>query len=77
MHAGRMTLRGADRLEAEWAVYDKGKQAGANKFFLERVKAALSAPWAGSVRQRCPKSSVGAGRRSRRRAGSRPRARAG
>ena len=38
MHAGRMVLRGADRLEAEWAVYDKGKQAGANKFFLERVK---------------------------------------
>ena len=38
MHAGRIVLRGADRLEAEWAVYDKGKQAGANKFFLERVR---------------------------------------
>lgn len=38
MHSGRMVLRGPDRLEAEWAVYDKGKQAGANKFFLERVR---------------------------------------
>jgi hypothetical protein len=38
MHSGRMTLRGADRLEAEWAVYDKGKQAGSNRFFLRRVK---------------------------------------
>jgi hypothetical protein len=39
MHAGNITLRGRDRLEAVWAVYDKGKQAGANKFYLERVKA--------------------------------------
>ena len=38
MHAGRMVLRGPDRLEAEWAVYDKGKQAGANTFALERVR---------------------------------------
>lgn len=38
MHAGRMVLRGPDRLDAEWAVYEKGKQAGANKFFLERVR---------------------------------------
>jgi hypothetical protein len=38
MHAGRMLLRGADRLEAEWAVHEKGKPAGANKFFLERVR---------------------------------------
>lgn len=37
MHAGRMTLKGADRLEAEWAVYDKGKQTGSNKFYLNRV----------------------------------------
>ena len=44
MHAGRMTLRGADRIEAEWAVYDKGKQAGANKFFLDRVKTAAQRP---------------------------------
>ena len=44
MHSGRMTLRGANRIEAEWAVYDKGKQAGANKFFLDRVKAAAPRP---------------------------------
>jgi hypothetical protein len=35
-----MTLRGADRLEAEWAVWDKGAPAGANRFFLDRVKGA-------------------------------------
>jgi hypothetical protein len=40
MHAGTLRLRGANRLEAEWAVYDKGKQTGSNKFFLDRVKAA-------------------------------------
>jgi hypothetical protein len=39
MHAGTLRLRGPDRLEAEWAVYDKGKQTGANKFFLDRMKA--------------------------------------
>jgi hypothetical protein len=44
MHAGRMTLKGADRLEAEWAVYDKGKQTGANKFFMDRVKASPPRP---------------------------------
>ena len=38
MHAGRLVLRGADKLDAEWAVYDKGKQIGANKFALERVR---------------------------------------
>jgi len=38
MHAGLITLRGADRLDAEWAVWDKGKQVGANKFFLARAK---------------------------------------
>jgi hypothetical protein len=38
MHAGRLVLRGADRLEAEWAVHDKGKKVGANTFALERVK---------------------------------------
>jgi len=40
MHAGKMTLRGADRLEAEWAVWEEGKQTGTNRFFLDRVKAA-------------------------------------
>jgi hypothetical protein len=38
MHAGRLVLRGADKLDAEWAVYEKGKQIGTNKFALERVK---------------------------------------
>ena len=38
MHGGRIVLRGPDRLDAEWSMYDKGKQTGANKFFLERVK---------------------------------------
>ncbi len=44
MHGGTLTLRGADRLEAEWAVWDKGKQTGANRFVLDRVKAADSRP---------------------------------
>ena len=44
MHAGTLTLRGSDRLEAEWSLYDKGKQTGANKFFLDRVKAAAHRP---------------------------------
>jgi len=39
MHAGMLRLRGADRLEAEWTLYDKGKQTSAHKFFLDRVKA--------------------------------------
>lgn len=44
MHAGTLTLRGEDRLEAEWSVYDKGKPAGANRFFLGRVKATAERP---------------------------------
>jgi hypothetical protein len=44
MHAGALTLRGPGRLEAEWAVFDKGKQTGANRFFLDRVKAAAERP---------------------------------
>ena len=44
MHAGTLILRGDDRLEADWAVYDKGQQTGANKFFLDRVKAATPRP---------------------------------
>jgi len=44
MHSGRVTLRGTDRLEAEWAVYDKGKQTGSNRFFLNRVEAAAERP---------------------------------
>jgi hypothetical protein len=44
MHAGTITLRGADRLEAEWAVYDKGKQTGANRFFMDRVPAVAARP---------------------------------
>lgn len=40
MHAGRLTFKGPDRLEAEWAVWDKGGQTGANRFFLDRVKGA-------------------------------------
>ena len=44
MHSGRLTLRGADRLEAEWAVSEKGKQTGANRFYLDRVKAAAPRP---------------------------------
>jgi hypothetical protein len=38
MHGGRLVLRGADRLEAEWAVHAQGKQVGANRFALERVR---------------------------------------
>ena len=44
MHSGTLTLRGSDRLEAEWSVYDKGKQTGAHKFFLARVKATAQRP---------------------------------
>jgi hypothetical protein len=38
MHGGTLTLRGPDRLEAEWALWNKGKQTGSHKFFMERVK---------------------------------------
>ena len=44
MHAGRLTFKGPDRLEAEWAVWDKGGPTGANRFFLDRVKAAERRP---------------------------------
>lgn len=44
MHSGRMTLRGANRLEAEWAVYEQGRQTGSNRFFLSRVKAVPERP---------------------------------
>lgn len=37
MHGGKMTIRG-DRLESEWTVYNGGKEEGANRFFLSRVK---------------------------------------
>jgi hypothetical protein len=37
MHGGKITLLG-DRLTSEWAVYSGGKQAGANRFYLSRVK---------------------------------------
>jgi hypothetical protein len=43
MHGGRLFFRGPDRLDAEWANWDKGKPSGAHKFFLERVKAAAAA----------------------------------
>ena len=36
--------RSTNRLEAEWAVYDKGKQTGSNRFFLNRVTAAAQRP---------------------------------
>ena len=38
MHAGRLVLRGADRVDAEWTIYEKGKPAGLNKFALDRVR---------------------------------------
>ncbi|HEY7699409.1 MAG TPA: hypothetical protein VIE88_13390, partial [Vicinamibacteria bacterium] len=37
MHGGRIAIRG-DRLESEWAVYNGGKEDGANRFFLSRAK---------------------------------------
>jgi hypothetical protein len=43
MHGGRIVLRSPDRLDAEWSMYNKGQQTGANKFFLERVKGAARA----------------------------------
>jgi hypothetical protein len=39
VHDGRIAFKGADRLEAEWTVYNDGKPAGANKFFLTRAAA--------------------------------------
>ena len=39
MHAGRIVLKGANVLEAEWDVHEKGKKTGANKFFLTRAAA--------------------------------------
>jgi hypothetical protein len=38
MHSARMWIRGADRLESEWAMFGKGKPAGAHKFVAARVK---------------------------------------
>jgi hypothetical protein len=37
MHGGKISILG-DRLESEWTVYNGGKQEGANRFFLSRVK---------------------------------------
>jgi hypothetical protein len=36
MHAGRLAFPAADRIEAEWAVYEGGKQTGSNRFYLSR-----------------------------------------
>ena len=38
MHEGRIEIQGADRLEADWAVFEKGREAGRNRFFLERSR---------------------------------------
>jgi hypothetical protein len=43
MHGGRLFFRGPDRLDTEWANWENGKQSGAHKFFLERVKVAAEA----------------------------------
>jgi hypothetical protein len=40
MHGGRFAFQGVDRYEAEWAVYEGGKQTGSNRFFMSRAKAA-------------------------------------
>jgi hypothetical protein len=40
MHAGTLRFRGADRLEAEWTLWDKGAPKGAHRFFMDRVKTA-------------------------------------
>jgi hypothetical protein len=37
MHGGKIAIRG-DRLENEWLVFSGGKQEGANRFYLSRVK---------------------------------------
>jgi hypothetical protein len=44
MHGGTLRLPAADRVEADWAVWENGKQTGANRFFLERVKETSSGP---------------------------------
>jgi hypothetical protein len=36
MHAGRIRILGADRLENEWDSYQAGKKTGAAKFTLQR-----------------------------------------
>lgn len=36
VHSGRIVFVDADHIEAEWAVYAAGQQAGSNKFFLAR-----------------------------------------
>lgn len=38
VHNGKIVLRSADQLEAEWAVYQGGAQSGSNHFFLARRK---------------------------------------
>jgi hypothetical protein len=38
MHEGRIRFLADDRLEAEWAVHEGGKQTGANRFYLSRQK---------------------------------------
>jgi hypothetical protein len=38
MHSGTIVFKGPDRIESQWAVYDKGKDAGAKRFFMTRVK---------------------------------------
>ena len=40
VHAGLIKFLGPNRLEAEWAVYQGGKQVGTNRFTLERRAAA-------------------------------------
>lgn len=37
VHAGRIRLPGADRLEAEWYFHADGKRAGTNGFFMARA----------------------------------------
>ena len=38
VHDGKIMLRSADQLEAEWAVYQGGAPSGSNRFFLSRRK---------------------------------------
>lgn len=40
MHGGRIAFTGGDRYEAEWAVFEGGKQTGSNRFFMARTKGA-------------------------------------
>lgn len=37
IHAGRLRLPSADRLEAEWVFHAEGRAAGTNAFFLQRA----------------------------------------